>query len=267
MEKKRIAVVGAGYISRSYHCPALAKLREKRPWLELAAVCDLVPERAREAAARFNFTAEYPDAESLLAGEKIDAAYILIDPGHIKDMALRFIRRGIPCLIEKPPGKNSAEVKELAKTAGSRKVPCLVALNRRFMPLVVRAGEIISGFEHPPQLIEAQIIRHRRTDADFAYGTAVHSVDAMRFLMGDVAEIEVKKLKMQGSREHSYLADIIFRSGARGRLTVWPEAGVDLERYTVHGNDFSLLLEAPLEWTIDYPGRIICFNGRERQFI
>ena len=267
MEKKRLAVIGAGYISRNYHCPALVKLKEKRPWLELAAVCDTVAERARGAAADFGFAAHYTDIDSLLAGEKIDAASILIDPGHIKDVATSFIRRGIPCLIEKPPGKNSSEVRELTETARTCKVGCLVALNRRFMPLVRRAGEIAESFEHAPQLIEAQIVRHRRTDADFAYSTAVHAVDTMRFLMGEVAELKVEKLLMEGNRGQSYLVEFTFRSGAFGRLTIWPEAGVDLERYTIHGHDFSLFIEAPLEWTIDYPGRITFFSGRERQFI
>jgi predicted dehydrogenase len=267
LEIKRISVIGAGYISRCYHCPALVKLKDKNPWVELAAVCDLVPERAREAANVFGFKNVYTDIESLLNEEKVDAAYILIDPGHIKDAASRFIRRGIPCLIEKPPGKNSSEVKELLETARTYKVPCLVALNRRFMPLAVRAKEILNSLEHQPQIIEAQILRHKRTDNDFAFSTAVHSMDLMRFFMGDVLSFEVEKQLMQDNQVHSYLVDFKYRTGALGRLTIWPEAGVDLERYTIHGHDFSLFFEAPLEWTADFPGRISFYNGKERHYI
>ena len=267
MKKKRIAVVGAGYISRSYHCPALVKLKEKNPWLELAALCDIAPGRAREAAADFGFAASYTDIDSLLDQEKIDGAYILIDPGHIKEAAAGFIRRDIPCLIEKPPGKNSSETRQLLEIARSCKVPCLVALNRRFMPLVRRAKEIVEGRAEPAQLIEVQMLRHQRTDPDFAYSTAVHAVDVMRYLMGDALELEVEKHRMQGNREHSYLVGFKFRSGALGRLTVMPEAGLNLERYAVHGHGYSLVLETPLEWTVDFPGRIVFFAGHHNHFI
>ena len=267
MKKKRIAVIGAGYISHDYHCPALAKLKKKYPWIELAAVCDLIPERAREAANVFGFKKEYTDIGVLLNEEKIDAAYILVLPDHIKDVASRFIRRGIPCLIEKPPGKNSAEVKELLEMAGKHKVPTLVALNRRFMPLAVRVKEIINSLENKPQVIEAQILRYRRDDKIFAFSTAVHSMDLMRFFMGDVSSFEADKHLMQDNQVHSYLLDFKYRSGALGRLTIWPEAGMDLERYAIHGKDFSLFFEAPLEWTADFPGRIFFYNGKERHFI
>ena len=85
MKKKRIAVVGAGYISRNYHCPALVKLREKQPWIELTAVCDLIPERTSEAKAAFGFKAGYTDIESLLSNEKIDAAYIAVQANIVSD--------------------------------------------------------------------------------------------------------------------------------------------------------------------------------------
>ena len=257
MAKARIAVIGAGYISRSYHCPALVKLKEKRPWLELTAVCDIMPERAREAADEFGFAAHYNNLEDLLAREKIDAAYILIDPGSIKEAAATFIRRGIPCLIEKPPGKNSAEVRELAETAGDCGVACLVALNRRFMPLVLRAKKIVEDRAEPAQLIEVQMLRHRRTDPDFAYSTAVHAVDTMRCLLGVVKKIRVEKQLFPGNSTHSYLVDMEFVSGTLGRLSIMPEAGLNVERYAVHGNGYSLMLEAPLDWTVDFPGRIV----------
>ncbi|MEA2064148.1 MAG: Gfo/Idh/MocA family oxidoreductase [Gemmatimonadota bacterium] len=262
----RLAVIGAGYISTHYHCPALARLAQGNPRYELAAVCDTAHSRASEAAGRFGFANHYMDVDSLLKKEKIDAAWILVDPGNISQVATAFIRRSIPCLIEKPPGKDVAQVRRLAENLSQCGVPCLVALNRRFMPLAVRAKEIIDSFPAPAQLIETQMLRHNRIEPEFAYSTAVHAVDLMRYLIGDVREIRVEKLLLNGNRGNSYLVDMEFTSGTRGRLTIMPEAGLNAERYTVHASGRSLIFHAPLEWTVDFPGRISCFSGRREHY-
>jgi predicted dehydrogenase len=135
------------------------------------------------------------------------------------------------------------------------------------MPLVLRAKEIVESRAEPAQLIEVQMLRHRRTDPDFAYSTAVHAVDTMRCLLGEVKKIRVEKHLFPGNSTHSYLVDMEFVSGTLGRLSIMPEAGLNVERYAVHGNGYSLMLEAPLDWTVDFPGRIVFFAGHDHHFI
>jgi len=267
LKSLNIGVVGAGYISQSYHCPALKRLRQKNPRITLAAICDLDQSRARELASSFGFTSCYTDLSEMLEKETLDGAYILIDPGHIKEMALEFIGRGIPLLVEKPPGRTSGEVRELKEAAAQNRVPCLVALNRRFIPLVERTKKLLEEAGSPAQLMIGEMLRCKRTEEEFAYGTAVHAVDLMRYLGGDVKEVQVKKLSLAGNSSFSYLVDFVFKSGLLGSLSILPEVGFEAERYTVHGHDFTVRLEAPLEWTVDYPGRLLFFKGRENHFI
>jgi len=267
LQKVRIGVVGAGYISQHYHCPALKNLSRKYPQLELAAICDLRLERAAELAATFGFGAHYTDYTRMLEQQELDGAYILVDPAHLKEVAMEFIHRGIPLLLEKPPGKSSDEVRELIAAAEEKGVSPLVALNRRFMPLVQRMRKLIEQLGRPPQVLVAQMLRHQRTEEDFAYSTAVHAVDLMRYLGGDVCELRVEKFSPAGNQACSYLVDFLFESGLRGRLSILPEAGLNVERYTVHGSNYTVMLEAPLEWTVDYPGRLIFFEGTENHFV
>ena len=70
MKKVRIAVVGIGNIGNLH----LGNI-EKEPKVELTAVCDIVPERAKAAAERYGVKA-YFDADKLLADRVCDAVII-----------------------------------------------------------------------------------------------------------------------------------------------------------------------------------------------
>ena len=267
MKSLRIGVVGAGFISRTYHCPSLNRLRKKYPQLELAAICDLNEKAARELAGRFEFGNVYTDVGEMVVSEKLHGACILVNPESMKKVARQFIRRRVPVLLEKPPGRDSNEVRELISAVEKHGVANLVALNRRFMPLARRMKELIEQAERPPQLLTAEMLRHQRTEPEFGYGTAVHAIDLMRYLGGDVAGLRVEKLELAKNKAPAYMVEFDFESGLLGRLSILPETGVEAERYTVHGNDWTVTLEAPQDWTVDYPGKLLFFEGRKRHFV
>jgi len=267
MKKLRIGVVGAGFISRTYHCPSLSRLKKKYPQLELAAICDLKEKAAYELARQFGFGRVYTDTGEMVVSEKLHGACILINPESIKKAAMEFIRHRIPVMLEKPPGRDSREAGELISAAEKHGVANLVALNRRFMPLARHMKELIEKAERPPQLLTAEMLRHQRTEPEFAFGTAVHAIDLMRYLGGDVAGLRVEKLDLEKNKAPAYMVEFDFESGLLGRLSILPETGMEAERYTVHGNDWTATLEAPLDWTVDYPGRLLFFEGRKRHFV
>ena len=241
MSSKKIAVVGAGYISQ-FHFAALQRICRSGAGWQLAAVCDLDLKKASQAAEKYGFAKAYATLAELFRAEKIDAAVVLVPPQAMKSTALAFFERGIPCLLEKPPGMSLAEVDELIEARIKAGVTCVVAFNRRFVPLLQRLKEVADSQENPPKLIEAWIVRHARTEAEFAYGTAIHPVNAMCYLAGRVRELTVEKYVQPGNRAASYLVDFRYESGARGRLSILPEAGVNYERYHLHGSEFSALL-------------------------
>lgn len=270
MDRIRLAVAGAGYISTTYHCPSLVKLKGKFPGLELAAICDTDPSRAEEAASRFGFTAHYTDLGAMLAAEKLDAASVLVPPSAMQAVGMEVISRKIPVLLEKPPAETSDGMRELIAAAKKAGKPAVVALNRRFMPLARQARDIIDtmareGF--PAHACTAEMLRHNRTEAEFALGTAVHSIDLLRYLLGDVAAIKTDRWHPQANVAPSYFVDFTFRSGVHARLSIIPESGLPVERYTIHGTGWCLMLDAPLEWTLDYPGRLSFYRGGDNHSV
>lgn len=73
MEPLKIGVIGTGNISQ-FHLGAY----QKNPRVQLYAVCDLNPDRARKAAETFGVAPErvYTDMNEMLALKEIDAVSV-----------------------------------------------------------------------------------------------------------------------------------------------------------------------------------------------
>ena len=72
--KIRVAVIGCGSVSTQY-LPHISK----SPFVELVATCDIVFERAKQAAKQYNIPNYYPHIDQLLAGPKFDLLLTLTD--------------------------------------------------------------------------------------------------------------------------------------------------------------------------------------------
>jgi len=77
MDKVKIGVLGYGVIAQSTYMPALSKMRN----VEVVAICDLVPERAKDCAARYNVPQVYTDLDEMLAKSGID---MMVNLTHIQ---------------------------------------------------------------------------------------------------------------------------------------------------------------------------------------
>ena len=84
----RVALIGAGSMATTYHYPSLASF----PDVELAAICDLVPDKRERAAELFHIPRVYADYERMLSEIEPHAVYILMPPQHIYEPALRVLK-------------------------------------------------------------------------------------------------------------------------------------------------------------------------------
>ena len=64
----RIGMIGAGNIANIH----IASYK-KNPNVEIAAICDINPERLKETADKFGIEKRYASAAEMLASEKLDA--------------------------------------------------------------------------------------------------------------------------------------------------------------------------------------------------
>jgi predicted dehydrogenase len=112
----KVAVIGCGYVAQNDYFPVLAS-PEVRARVEVVAVCDTVPGRARDTADRFGFRAGYTDLEATLAQAAPDLVAILTPiPLHF-DQAMRSLEAGAHVYVQKTMTSTLAQATELTRRA------------------------------------------------------------------------------------------------------------------------------------------------------
>jgi predicted dehydrogenase len=107
MEPIKIAVIGVGNMG-SFHLNNITQ----QPKLKLAAVCDIIPERAQAAAEAFGAKA-YSDSEILLS-ERICEAVIVATPHYAHTtIGVSALQQGYHLLVEKPISVHKADCERL----------------------------------------------------------------------------------------------------------------------------------------------------------
>ena len=136
----RLALIGCGSHSRAAHAAPLAQYAKENPdALSLVAACDLDPQRARQVCEQYGFARPYTDMEALLDAEKPDAVVSVLPVPQISAAGVRLLRRGVPCVIEKPLGASREDVDRVLEAARETGTPHMVSVNRRFSPFLNRA--------------------------------------------------------------------------------------------------------------------------------
>ena len=240
----RLAIVGCGEHSRSSHAAPLARYAAQHPGeIELVAACDLNVDRAAEFCRAFGFGRAYTEVEKMLATESIDGCVCVMPMEHIVDGAIRLLERHIPCIIEKPLGTSLAEAEKLARAARETGTPHMVSVNRRFMPYLNRASLWINE-AGPLQYVRATQVRHARSEPDFIWSTAIHVLDALRHIAGEITDFDAQVQRRPGLSALWYVISLLFESGATGRIEVLPTAGMVEESYELFGEGFRARITA-----------------------
>ncbi len=135
MTRIRVGLVGCGTIANIMHLPGVEAMRE---WgmVELVAVCDAVPEKAREAALRFDAHRHYGDLTAMLEGESFD---LLINntpiPQHFP-VTMAALKAGRHVYTQKPMSITVDEATTLIETARAQDRMLAVAPEHPVRPQV-----------------------------------------------------------------------------------------------------------------------------------
>lgn len=117
-KKIKIGVIGCGSVSGMY-LPHLSK----SPFVELVSACDIRPERAKAAAAKYKIPNHYPHIDQMLAGAKFDLMVTLTDMQEHGRLNKQAVMAGRHVWSEKPMAntyKEGRELLDLAKSKGLR---------------------------------------------------------------------------------------------------------------------------------------------------
>lgn len=105
----RIGFLGTG-IAASWHLENLVTMEG----VEIAALCDTAPGKARETASRYGGQ-PYTIYEEMLDTERLDALYICLPPFAHAEQEVPAAERGIHLLVEKPVALDPAQGRRVAE--------------------------------------------------------------------------------------------------------------------------------------------------------
>jgi predicted dehydrogenase len=217
----KVGIIGAGNIAEK-HLEVLRAL----PDVELAAISSRGHPRIHALAERFEIEEKFTDYRRMLDSVSVDAVFVLVSAMQIVPVAGECIRRGIPTLLEKPPGLSAAEAQSLAEHAATNNCLNMVALNRRFYSVMQRAREailevgplvsvLVEGPErlgevkavgvHPPEVIEGLL-----------FANSIHCIDLLRYFGGEVEHVSAVSGQWNEEQKNSFAALLKFRGGHTG---------------------------------------------------
>ena len=240
----RLGLVGCGEHAEGGHAVPLARYKALHPdELELTAACDLNVERAQSFCRKYGFLHAYAGMDEMVTRHAFDGCIAVVPVERIPEVGIQLLQRRIACVVEKPLGASLSDVRMLLDATRATGTRNMVSVNRRFMPFLNRALEW-SRAAGPLRYLRCTFARHARVEPEFLWGTAVHAVDTMRYLAGEVADSHIRLLN-HGASVAWYAIDLIFTSGVMGRIDVLPTAGVRDETYELIGEGFRAIVTCP----------------------
>jgi predicted dehydrogenase len=263
----KIGIVGVGNIG-SVH----AGCYKDNPKCEVAACCDIIPEKADAGAGKFGGTAFYSVRQMLDSGIKLDACSMCTkgeeNGGDHFTPTMELLEAGIPVLGEKPISNKIEEGEQMVALAKSRKVPYAINLNHRFTPAAVRAKEWVeSGRLGTLYMINMRMwINNPVETSPWFHLRALHphSLDVMRYFCGDVKSAAAFLKKGDGRICWSNAQVLLhFANGVVGCLTGSYDAGgsYGLEKCEVVGSKGRFVLDDACEHLYFYPRDSIEFES------
>jgi predicted dehydrogenase len=199
----RVALIGCGHVSQ-YHLRAWFSCDD----VEVVAVCDPQPERA-EAAARVAGAASYGDAAAMMTAERPDLVDIATRSDAHRALIECAARRGIHVLCQKPLCRTLAEARDAVRVCESAGVAFMVVEIARFLPWTTALAEhchVVGPPHHYRYIGErngARVARMLR-EQPYLFGQreliirerVIHSIDAARFLLGDVETVSARAARV-----------------------------------------------------------------------
>ncbi|HUR97674.1 MAG TPA: Gfo/Idh/MocA family oxidoreductase [Pyrinomonadaceae bacterium] len=189
MNKVRIGIIGTGYIGNVH-----GRIYSRDPRTEVAALYDIVPERA-DATARTIGGKVCRSREELL--EICDAVLICAPNKTHKEIALHAITAGKHIFCEKPFSIGVSDAAELRNAANKSECVFQVGHNRRFAPVYAHLKHLLQSDK--PHSAHVKMNRGElknpiwtgdvNVTGGFLYETTIHLFDMMRFQFGEIEEL------------------------------------------------------------------------------
>jgi predicted dehydrogenase len=202
-DKIRLGLIGAsvkGTWSARSHLPAVRASQD----VELTAVCTTKADSAEAARQGHGARLAFDDYHKMIASPEIDAVAVVVRvPSHYAPTKAA-LEAGKHVYCEWPLGRTTSEAEELAALAKANRLVTAVGVQARVNPALIHLKEQVqAGFVGEVLAVHVSLLRegvlsrpsHRTWQRDVELGAntltiaAGHTVDAMRFVVGDLSRL------------------------------------------------------------------------------
>ncbi|TWU67612.1 MULTISPECIES: Gfo/Idh/MocA family protein [Crateriforma] len=252
-----IGIVGAGMIS-NFHAKAIADAAG----CHLAAVCDRIPEAATAFAEKYGCNG-HGSIEAMLDDPTVDAVAVCTPSGAHLDPALAAAAAGKHVIVEKPLEITTERCDQIIQACEKAGTKLVVTFQSRFHQSSLLMKKAVEDGRFGTVTMGDAYVKWFRSQEYYDSGAwrgtwaldgggalmnqAIHSVDLLVWLMGDVEEISAMTGTLTHERievEDVAVATLKFKSGALGVIeattTAYPGA---LKRIEIAGSNGSAVLE------------------------
>ena len=207
----RLAVIGVGHLGRHH-----ARILSTMEGVTLSAVVDTLPERAAEIASVSNTRAltAYRD----LIGE-VDAVVVAVPTELHAEVAVPFLDKGTPVLVEKPMSRSLADADRMLAAARASGAMIAVGHTERHNPAVAVALRLVSA----PRFIEVHRLSafpDRSLDIDVVFDLMIHDLDViLAIVKSEVTSIEAVGVPVLTPKYDIANVRLRFASGCIANIT------------------------------------------------
>jgi predicted dehydrogenase len=210
-EAVRVAVVGVGHLGR-HHARILSSMEGTR----LVAVVDTRADRAAQIAAASS-TRGLADFREILGD--VDALVVAVPTELHREVAVPFLERGIPVLVEKPMSRSVDDADGMIAAARAGKATLAVGHTERHNPAVEVAMRLVTS----PRFIEVHRLSafpDRSLDIDVVFDLMIHDLDIiLAMVRSEVTSIEAVGVPVLTPKYDIANVRLRFSSGCIANIT------------------------------------------------
>lgn len=224
----RFGILGAGRVVQNRY---IEVFRDELKGARVAAVCDLVPRLADQAASHLNAEPIY-EMEQLLARNDVDVVLVATESGNHFRHVRQALDAGKHVVVEKPPALIPDEIIKNEEAASNKTLMYAPVFQNRFNPAMRilkehfdrgRFGKLVLA------TVRLRWCRYQDYYEDGWHGTwkmdggvinqqAIHHVDALQWVCGPVHEVSAMQSNALNrmEAEDTTVANVKFEDGALG---------------------------------------------------
>ena len=248
MSSFRLAVIGAGYIAEK-HLEVIKKIND----LNVISITSRTYKKSYKLAKKYKIQNIFKDLDSLVAFKRPDAILILVSSENIYKVTKEVIPYKIPFFVEKPPGLNLFQLKNLSSLAKKNKVINMVGFNRRFysnfhqgIKKIQENGKLLGiKIEGHERFWKIEKIINNKNKNSWLYSNSSHVIDLFNFFGGKIKDVHSFTSRYSKKRNDNFSSIIKFENGILGTFVAnwYSPAGWSV---TLYGEKITVIFQ-PLE--------------------